>query len=83
MRGAIDRVFSIDDLAEVRREFLVRCVSACPERVASDGRDRVVVQVCYTCGLAFVDEIAVPARGAAGFAEAGCEFLSLKGRPDC
>lgn len=80
--GFEDGFPSVDDFAEARGEFLVGAVAACPERVAADGWDCVVVQVCYTGWLAFVDQIGVPAAGTAGLAERGAAFGCLEGGPD-
>lgn len=55
MCGPVDGVLTVDDCAEVRRQFLVRGVARCPERVATDGWDSVVMQVCDPRWLALVD----------------------------
>ena len=54
VRGAVDSVAAVDDLAESWGEFLVGGVARGPEGVAADGGDRVVVQVCYAGWLALV-----------------------------
>ena len=54
VRGAVDSVAAVDDLAESWGEFLVGRVARGPEGVAADGGDRVVVQVCYAGWLALV-----------------------------
>lgn len=69
MRGAVDSVLPIDELAEIGRQFLVSGVAGGPEGVTADGGDGVVVQVGYAGWLALVHEVSVPAGGAAGFAE--------------
>jgi hypothetical protein len=55
VRGAVDGVLTVDDFAEVRRQFLVSAVAGGPERVAANGGHGVVVQVRDACWLAFVD----------------------------
>ena len=55
VRGAVDSVAAVDDLAEFGREFLVGGVAGGPEGVAADGWDGVVVEVGYAGWLAFVD----------------------------
>jgi hypothetical protein len=55
VRGAVDGVAAVDDLAELGREFLVGGVAGGPEGVAADGWDGVVVQVGYACWLVFMD----------------------------
>jgi hypothetical protein len=47
VRGAVDSVAAVDDLAESWGEFLVGGVARGPEGVPADGGDCVVVQVCY------------------------------------
>ena len=80
--GPVDGVLAVDHPAEPRRQLLVGGVSTSPERVAADWRDGIVVQVRHAGGLLFVHEIRVPARGAAGLAEAGFYFGRLEGWPD-
>jgi hypothetical protein len=55
VRGAVDGVAAVDDLAEFGREFLVGGVAGGPEGVAADGGDGVVVEVGYAGWLVFVD----------------------------
>jgi hypothetical protein len=54
VRGAVDGVFAVNDLAEVRGQLLVGGVARGPEGVAADGGDCVVVQVGYAGWLALV-----------------------------
>ena len=54
MRRAEDGVAAVDDLAEFGRELLVSGVAGCPERVAADFGDGVVVEVSDACWLALV-----------------------------
>jgi len=56
VRGAVDGVATVDD-AEGWGELLVGGVAGCPEGVAADGRDGVVVQVGYAGWLALVDSV--------------------------
>lgn len=62
VRGAVDGVAAVDDLAELGRELLVGGVARSPERVAADGGDGVVVQVRDACWLVFVDAGALSVR---------------------
>jgi hypothetical protein len=55
VRGAVDGVAAVDDLAELGREFLVGGVAGGPEGVAADCGDGVVVEVGYAGWLVFVD----------------------------
>jgi hypothetical protein len=82
VRGPVDGVLAVDDLAEVRGQFFVRRVARGPERVAAHGGHGVVVQVRDAGGLALVHQVRVPARRAARFAETGGEFLGLQRGPD-
>ena len=54
VRRAEDGVAAVDDLAEFGRELLVSGVAGCPERVAADFGDGVVVEVSDACWLALV-----------------------------
>lgn len=53
----INGLAAIDDPAEFRAQFRVRSVSACPESIAPNRWDRVVVEVSDACGVQFVDKI--------------------------
>ena len=55
VRGAVDSVAAVDDLAELGRQLLVRGVAGGPERVAADTGDCIVVEVGDACWLVFVD----------------------------
>jgi len=55
VRGAVDGVAAVDDLAELRGQLLVGGVARGPERVAADGGHSVVVEVGDACWLVFVD----------------------------
>ncbi|KAL1987550.1 hypothetical protein VTN96DRAFT_3477 [Rasamsonia emersonii] len=82
VRRPVDGGAAVDDLAEFRRQLLVRRVPAGPDGVAADRWHRVVVQVRDAGWLALVYEICMPARRAAGLAEAGCSFGGLQCGPD-
>ena len=81
MRGSIDGFLAIDYLAEIGRQFLVGGVTACPERVAADCGNGVVVQMRHPRGLLLVHKVRVPASRAAWVAEVGFDFSGLEGRP--
>lgn len=60
VRRSVDSVLAINDLAEVGGQLLIRRVSTGPERVTTNGRDRVVVQVSNTGRLALMHQVSVP-----------------------
>lgn len=73
---------AVDDLTELWGKFFVGAVARRPERVAADSWHGVIVEVRDPGGLEFVNEIRVPAGGAAGVAEGGGTLAFEKGGPD-
>lgn len=72
----------INDLAELRRKLLVCRVATCPQCVSTDCGHSVVVQMGNACGLQFMHEVGVPARGATWIAEIRFALCSLQSWPD-
>lgn len=70
----INRLLSVNDLAEVRRQLLVGRVSACPESVAADGRRRVDVKVCIASRLKLMNQVCVPPGCTSWVSEVGRSF---------
>ena len=60
VRGPIDGILPIDHSAEGRGELLVRGIAASPECITTNGGHGVVMKMCYSSRLFFVDQITVP-----------------------
>ena len=73
---------SVNDLAECRRQLLIRCISAGPESVTADGGHSIIVKMCHACWLSLVDQVCMPAGVSSRLTEIGWVFGCLKRRPD-